>query len=103
MTEETGTWICDRKDMDNSLFTATDIAELYEADPSAVYMVTYAGQAYFALETKMSGQAYGVDVVIPNSLRICVNNGYLYVYSFNGEKDDPHFHSFEELLDSGAY
>ena len=92
-----------RSDFDNSLLSNTDVASICGGSEADVSMATYGGKEYFFAETVTSGTTYGVTVFTPMIYLVRCENGYLYMFQFNGTKDSPYFPDLEKLVDSATY
>lgn len=92
-----------RSDIDNSIFTKSDIAELFGCEADEVSMVFYRGKEYFRVETVSSATTYGIDISVPMTNLVRCENGYIYLFQFNGHEDHPYFGDFEALVSSVEY
>ena len=92
-----------RSDLDNSMFSKADVAAMYGESENAVSTVTYGNREYFILETIQSGTAYGMTVKIPMTILFRCENGFMYIFQFSGDKDNPYYGDFEALINSTKY
>lgn len=92
-----------REDINNSLFTKADFADIFGCDKSDVSMITYGGVEYFFAETSASVNLYGVDISIPMVYLARCCNGNFYMFQFSGKTDSPYYDDFECLVSSVNY
>lgn len=92
-----------RGDLDNSLFTKDDVAAMYGESPSAVSMDVCGNKEYFVLETEQVANVYGVSVLVPLTVYVRCENGYMYMFQFNGAKGTTYFKDFENLVKSAEF
>ncbi len=92
-----------RRDLNNSMLTKADIADMYGGSENDVSMVTYAGKEYFMIETVQSGSAYGMSIKVPMTILVHCENGFMYMFQFGGSKDNPYFGDFLSLVNSAQY
>ena len=92
-----------RRDLDNSLFTKADVAAMYGESPSAVSMAVCGNKEYFVLETEQVANVYGVSVLVPLTVYVRCENGYMYMFQFNGAKGTTYFKDFENLVKSAEF
>lgn len=87
----------------NDIFTKADIAEIYGCKEKDVSMVTYGGKEYYSAEIVNSGTAYGLTLSTPMVYLIRCENGYMYVFQFNGSSSSKYFQDFKKLVSSAKY
>lgn len=87
----------------NDLFTKADIAEMCGCKEKDVSLVTYGGKEYYSAEVVTSSTAYGLTVSTPMVFLVRCENSYMYMFQFNGAKDNPYFADFEKLVSSVKY
>ncbi len=91
-----------RSDIDNSMFTKAEIAEIYGVYTVEISMVTYNEAEYFkffyAADTAAS---FSNTIKLMQLLRI--DNGYMYTFQFTGTDISPYYPDFETLLNSVQY
>lgn len=80
-----------------------DIAESIGVQESDVTMVTHGSKDYFSASTVISTTVNGAEISLPATYRICLENGYLYIFQFFGPVDSPYFADFETLMNSVEY
>lgn len=92
-----------RSAVGNDLFTKADIAKIYGCEESDVSMVTYGGKEYYSAEVDLSGTPY--DSLLSRSMVYLLRceNGYLYIFQFNGSRSSEYFQDFESLVSSAEY
>lgn len=89
----------DRNDINNSMFTKADAADAVGCSINDVSIVTYGEKQYFLAETTVSRQY----MKIPMSFFILYDNGYMYMYQFNGHKNNKFYRDFENFVASAHY
>ena len=92
-----------RRDIDNSIFSKADIAEMYRCSEGDVSMVSYGGKEYFFAETKQTTTAYGLTLTLPVTYLLRCENGYMYMFQFMGTKDNEYYNDFKSLVSSAVY
>lgn len=92
-----------RSDLDNSIYTKADIAELYGTTADEISMVTYNGAEYFVGTFKYSSNTSAVDVTITMTQALRIDNGWMYIFQFGGTSTDKLYSDFEKLLKSAEY
>lgn len=92
-----------RADLNNSLFTETDIAEMYGTTMDKVSFVEYNGIRYYKVEITSTQEAYGLDFSITTTQLVYIHNGWMYTFQFMGTSDHKLYSDFEKLLNSVKY
>ncbi len=92
-----------RSDLNNSLFTKADVAEIYNTTADKITMVTYNGTSYFKCEMEQQTEAYGMGISIPMTVLVHIENGWMYTFQFSGKSDHGRYADFESLLRSVRY
>ncbi len=92
-----------RADVDNSLFTKADIAEMFSTTEDDVSMFTYNGVEYYKCTLTTNEEEYEISLDITTTQLLCVNNGWMYSFQFNGKEDHKLYPDFEELVKSVKY
>lgn len=92
-----------RSGLNNSTFTETDIAELYNVAVDEVSTATYNGTQYFKVEYDYVSDTSGVDITVTMTQLFCMNNGWLYFFQFGGTSTNKLYSDFESLLNSVQY
>ncbi len=92
-----------REDVDNSIFTKADVAQMYNTTEDDVLMVTYNGVEYYKCEITTTKEAYGLSFDITMTQLLLVDNGWMYAFQFNGTEDHKLYSDFEELVRSVQY
>lgn len=92
-----------RADLNNSVFTKADIAEMYSTTADKITTVTYNGVEYFKSETNYISDAYGVDITVKMTQLVYIDNGWMYMFQFGGTSTHKLYSDFESLLKSAQY
>lgn len=92
-----------RSELDNSIYTKADIAELYGTTADKISMVTYNGAEYFVGTFKYSSKTSVADVSITMTQALRIDNGWMYIFQFGGSSTDKLYSDFEKLLKSVKY
>ncbi|MDY2978128.1 MAG: hypothetical protein SOR90_11400, partial [Oscillospiraceae bacterium] len=87
----------------NDIFTKADIAEMYGCKEKDVLMVTYGDKEYYTAEVIKTDTSYGIPISVPMVYLLRCENGYMYMFQFNGTKDSPYFDDFINLISSAKY
>ena len=89
-----------RSDINNSVFTKADIAEMYNTTADKITIVTYNGVQYFKGEPKYASDSYGVDLSVTMTQLVCIENGWMYTFQFGGPSTHKLYSDFESLMTS---
>ncbi|HHZ00779.1 MAG TPA: zinc ribbon domain-containing protein [Tissierellia bacterium] len=89
-----------RSDVDNSIFTKSDIADIFGLSSNDIKLVTYGGNEYYTATVTSSTDAYGLSFTVTITHMLLVNNGYMYWFQFSGASDNELYNDFESLLSS---
>lgn len=92
-----------RLEFNNSAFTKSDIAEMYNMTPNKISIVTYNGVQYFKCETDYTSNTYGVDITAAMTQLVYIDNGWMYTFQFGGMSTHKLYSDFEDLLNSVQY
>lgn len=92
-----------RSDLNNSAFTKSDIAAMYNTTADKITTVTYNGIQYFKGETNYTSEAYGVDITVKMTQLVYIDNGWMYMFQFGGTSTHKLYADFESLLKSVQY
>lgn len=92
-----------RSDINNSAFTKSDIAAMYNTTADKISTVTYNGIQYFKGETNYTSDAYGVDITVKMTQLVYIDNGWMYMFQFGGTSTHKLYSDFESLLKSVQY
>lgn len=92
-----------RSYMNNSAFTKSDIAAMYNTTADKISTVTYNGVQYFKGETNYAADIYGTDISIAMTQLVYINNGWVYTFQFGGTSNHKLYSDFESLLNSIEY
>ena len=92
-----------RADINNSAFTKSDIAAMYNTTADKISTVTYNGVQYFKGETNYTSDAYGVDITVKMTQLVYIDNGWMYMFQFGGTSTHKLYSDFESLLKSVQY
>lgn len=91
-----------RSDVDNSIFTNSDVAEMF-GTLGTVTTKTYNGKEYFFAEVTTTSDTYGVNLSVTMTHVLRVENGWAYWFQFGGKSTSPYFDDFEQLIRSTNY
>ncbi|MBP3360136.1 MAG: zinc ribbon domain-containing protein [Clostridia bacterium] len=89
-----------RKDFNNSIFNAFDIARMCGTSADNVSLVNYNGVEYFQFEVIASSEIYGMNVEMTMTQAVHINNGWVYMFQFAGTSESEYFSDFRSLLNS---
>ncbi len=90
-----------RSDLNNSVFTISDIAEMYNTTADKISTVTYNGVQYFKGETNHTSDTYGLTIKMTQL--VYIDNGWMYMFQFGGTSTHKLYSDFESLLNSVQY
>ena len=92
-----------RNDLNNSAFSKSDIADMLGLQAKDISTVTYGGKEYFKGIVTSTQSAYGITMTITMTHLYYFDNGYIYLFQFNGTDTNPYYKDFEALLSSVEY
>lgn len=94
----------ERRDMDQSVISREDIAEIYQLDADDISTVFYGGKAYYMAWVNM-GSVLGIDLngFLDRTLLVRVENGVFYQFVYSAQFADPQFKELKSILDSARY
>ena len=92
-----------RADIDNSIFTKADVAEIYNTTEDKISTVTYNGVEYYQGETKNTAEVYGLDISVTMTQLIYIRDGWMYMFQVSGTSKHECFSDFESLMNSVQY
>lgn len=92
-----------RSDINNSVFTAAELAETMGIEKSSVSTVTYGGEEYYKYTVVNSSSSYGIDLDVEMTCLMRFENGYAYTFQFSGNSKNAYYKDFESLLSSAKY
>ena len=92
-----------RSDINNSVFTKADIAEMYSTTADKITTVTYNGVQYFKGEPKYTTDTYGIDISATMTQLVYIENGWMYTFQFGGPSTHKLYSDFESLMKSVKY
>ncbi len=92
-----------RADVDNSIFTKADIAEMFSTTEDDISLLMYNGVEYYKCTRTADKEVYGLSLDITMTQLLCVDNGWMYSFQFNAKEDHKLYSDFEELVRSVKY
>ena len=92
-----------RSDLNNSMFTNADIAEMAGTSTSKVKKVTYNGVQCFQAESTTTSEVYGYDITVTMTHVIYYDNGWMYWFQFSGDSNNEYFSDFKSLLNTVTF
>ena len=98
-----GLELADRSEIDNSLLTETDVAEMLPTIKGTVTRTRIRGVEYFRMEGVNQGDVYGVALSAPVVCLVRFENGYMYQFMFSGEVGSDRYEEFQSLIYSVDY
>lgn len=96
-----------RSDVNNTLFSLEDISVMMGSYSSGtttisyndITTVTYNGSEYFCLKANTSSSG----ITIPMTQLMKIDNGYIYLFQYYGDRTGENYNGFESLLKSIVY
>ena len=92
-----------RSDINNSILTKADIAEMFSTTVDKISSVTYNGVEYFKCESVYTTDKYSVDISGKMTQLVYINNGWMYMFQFGGASTHKLYSDFESLIKSVQY
>ena len=92
-----------RADIDNSIFSKEDIAEINGIPVSQVELITLGGHDYYKATTDKKSDVYGISVALSTTTMTRIENGIMYTFYFTGDTSSAQYSEFEELVSSAIY
>lgn len=78
-----------REELDNSAFTAEDIASLFGASSDIISTAAYGGVEYYTARITSSTNVSGTDFEATFLYALRIENGYLYLFYISEDADGP--------------
>ena len=92
-----------RSDLNNSMFTNADIAEMAGTSTAKVKKVTYNGVQCFQAESTTTSEVYGLNITLTVTHVIYYDNGWMYWFQFSGDSSNEYFSDFKSLLNTVTF
>lgn len=92
-----------RSDINNTILTKTDIADMYGVSEDTVMAVTYNGIEYYQCEITQTQDMYDMTFSITMTSAIYIDNGWMYTFQFSGTSGSKLFGDFVDMLNSVQY
>lgn len=92
-----------RSDVDNSILTKSDIAEMYNTSENNVSTYMYNGVEYYKCEAITNGEMYGLSFDITMTFLVYIENGWMYIFQFSNASSHNLYSDFESLVRSVEY
>ena len=92
-----------RSDIDNSIFTADELAEIMGVDKESISIVTYGGKEYYQYTAAATSSTYGINLEVMVTGVVRIENGYVYMFLFSGDTQNAYYKAFESLIRSVKY
>ena len=89
-----------RGSYDHTMYTPQEIADLLSTKERFVQTVTISGHTFFRSEEVISNFIF---FEVRTTHFIHIRNGWLYLYSFNGNRYDTHYSDFRKLISSSIF
>ncbi len=64
---------------------------------------TIGGHEYYKIQYTMTNEDYGIKLVLDGTSFFTIENGYAYLFQFNGNEKSPHYQDMIKLLESIQY
>ena len=92
-----------RSMVDNSFFSAADLALMLGVSEDEFVSETHGGKEYIRYQTTSSVSVFDnvIDITVMNLIRI--ENGYMYIFSFSGDESSALYQDFTSLVESVTY
>ena len=92
-----------REEVDHALLTGEVVAELIGCEVSQIASTRYGDREYFRILWYPSVKVSGKMEKKPACTLVRCENGYLYVFQYVGEVNDPGFSQFRRMVAKAAY
>lgn len=89
-----------RSDINNSAFTLSEIAEMYNTVAYKITSVTYNGKQYYQSTNEVTTNAYGMDITITLTQLTCFENGWMYTFQLSETGTHSLYGDFQKLMKS---
>lgn len=89
-----------RSQLNNSMFTKTEIADVLDIDSRTISMVTIGGNQYFYADTVYKSSS---GATIDNDYWVLVKDGWFYVYDYAGKTSGQLYDDFKNVIASATY
>lgn len=85
------------------MYSLEDVAEMCKTSPEKVSTVYFDGVEYFRGESKSVVNTDGTVVSVTVTSLVCIDNGWMYMFQFNGTGGDKLYSDFVSLIKSVKY
>ncbi|MGI5850361.1 MAG: hypothetical protein ACOX8Q_09940 [Christensenellales bacterium] len=93
-----------REEFNNSIFSNSDIAEMYGLNEKSISIKTYNNVKYYLFSLSQAVTELGYSIEAEQKVLIRFHNGFLYYFSYAAPKGmDDHYSDFEEMVSSVKY
>ena len=92
-----------RSDINNSMLSKSDVAEIYGTTEDKVSLYMYNGVEYYKCESTANKEMYGLSLDITMNHFLHVKDGWIYTFQFGGTSDHKLYSDFEKLIRSVEY
>jgi len=92
-----------RTEIDNSMLTVADVAEMCECSEKNVSVVSFGGKEYFQACFSAPYSEFGFTLSVLRTCLIRVENGHMYMFQFSGDSNHALYSDFEQLMNSISY
>jgi len=92
-----------RAEINNTLFSKRDYAEMFGIEMDDVTVVEYNGVQYYKFEYEVMEEMYGIELQVTMTQLVYIDNGWMYTFQFTGLSTHQQYRDFEELLNSVQY
>lgn len=93
----------ERADIDNTIVTKADFAEVFEVPEDDVKIVVYGKNRYYKVERITTTDVYDLSISTTITQLFHFDNGYIYIFQFNDSSNNKYYKDFEALLTSVEY
>lgn len=92
-----------RSDVNGSMFSSEEWAEIMGVDQSKVSTVSYGGKEYYKYVLTSTSSTYGINIDVTMTCLMRIENGYAYTFQFSGDSKNAYHKDFESLVGSVKY
>lgn len=92
-----------RAKINNSTFTKSEVADMFDVSIPNLSTVTYNGTQYYRGETTQTTTVGNKEVSVTITQMMHVRNGWIYLFQFSGSRTHELYSDFETLLETVEY
>ena len=93
----------DRTEVGHSQFTPQEVAQLLGQEEGEIAQVTCGEMEYCQIQSEFTATLEGIAMTAPVTTLARIDDGYLYVYQFYGDREGAYFDDFLQMAANAVY